>query len=211
MLKWPDPHAGFVEDAERQNLRDARIIVSDAAYMLAAASNAPAQLLLGAEDAPAGRIGSRKPFSQCQIVAHDQGCYTPCRTGCKLNRHGVLSELGATGFMLLGMGKKKKAKLKHRPLPLRLAEYREAKGWSQAEMADHINASDVTISRIEGGKQNWNQEFLQEAAKVLGVHWLDLLPLPGLDTILDIWAQIPEHERSRALSALKLFARKSAA
>lgn len=109
------------------------------------------------------------------------------------------------------MGKKKKDKLKHRPLPLRTAELRQAHNWSQADLADKMDTSDVTIGRIEGGKQNWNQEFLQEAAKVLGVHWLDLLPLPGCDTILDIWAEIPDNERRRAMAALRIFSRKSAA
>jgi transcriptional regulator with XRE-family HTH domain len=107
--------------------------------------------------------------------------------------------------------KKKKEKLKHRPLALRLAEHRLARDWSQAELAERMDSSDVTIGRIEGGKQNWNQEFLQEAASVLGVAWLDLLPLPGTGTILDIWADIPPNERGRALAALRIFSRKSAA
>lgn len=110
------------------------------------------------------------------------------------------------------MGKKaKKEKLKHRPLPLRTDIHRAAYGWSQAELADRLDSSDVSIGRIEGGKQNWNQEFLQEAARVLGIHWLDLLPLPAAGTVLDIWAEIPPHERDRALAALRIFARKSAA
>lgn len=111
-----------------------------------------------------------------------------------------------------GMGKKsKKEKLKHRPLPLRLAPMRSQFNWSQAELGDRLDSSDVSIGRIEGGKQNWNQEFLQEAARVLGVHWLDLLPLPGTGTVLDIWAEIPVHERERALSALRIFTKRSAA
>lgn len=110
------------------------------------------------------------------------------------------------------MGKKaKKEKLKHKPLPLRLAEYRAQYNWSQAELGDRLESSDVSIGRIEGGKQNWNQEFLQEASRVLGVHWLDLMPLPAAGTVLDLWAEIPIHERDRALAALRIFAKKSAA
>lgn len=110
------------------------------------------------------------------------------------------------------MGKKsKKEKLKHRPLPLRLGDFRKPYGWSQAELGDRLDSSDVTIGRIEGGKQNWNQEFLQEAAIVLGVHWLDLLPLPNAETVLDLWAQIPEDERDRALAALRIFSKRAAA
>lgn len=110
------------------------------------------------------------------------------------------------------MGKKaKREKLKHCPLPLRLGDFRKPYGWSQAELGDRLDSSDVTIGRIEGGKQNWNQEFLQEAARVLGIHWLDLLPLPNAGTVLDVWAEIPPHERERALSALRIFSKKAAA
>jgi transcriptional regulator with XRE-family HTH domain len=110
------------------------------------------------------------------------------------------------------MGKKaKREKLKHRPLPLRLGAFRAQYGLSQAELGDRLDVSDVSIGRIESGKQNWNQEFLQEAARLLGVHWLDLLPLPGAGTVLDVWAEIPAHERERALGALRLFSKKSAA
>ena len=112
----------------------------------------------------------------------------------------------------MGMGKKaKKEKLKHKPLPLRTALHRASHGWSQAVLADWLDTSDVSIGRIEAGKQNWNQEFLQEAARILGVHWLDLLPLPALGTVLDVWAEIPAHERERALAALRIFAKKPAA
>ncbi len=124
---------------------------------------------------------------------------------------GVVGFSGALPYAL-GMGKKKmQEKLKHRPLPLRLGVHRGQFRWSQAELGDRLETSDVSIGRIEGGKQNWNQEFMQEAARVLGVHWLDLLPLPGTGTILDIWAEIPPHERERALAALRLFSKKSAA
>lgn len=74
--------------------------------------------------------------------------------------------------------RKKKDKLRHRPLPLRLEPFRKRLGWSQAKLAEMTDMSDASIVRIEKGEQNWTQEFLQEAALQLGVHWLDLLPAP---------------------------------
>ncbi len=110
------------------------------------------------------------------------------------------------------MGKKsKKQPLRHKPLALRLEPFRQQLKWSQAELAARLDTSDVSIGRIEGGKQNWNQEFMQEAARVLGVSWVDLLPLPGTGSVLDIWADVPLHERPRALEALRLFSKKTAA
>jgi transcriptional regulator with XRE-family HTH domain len=85
-----------------------------------------------------------------------------------------------------------KQKLKHPPLPLLLKPRRNAKGWTQEELAHRMGVSDATIVRVEQGKQNWKQEFLQEAARVLECHWLDLLPL--------------EEDRARARDMLRLIA-----
>lgn len=106
--------------------------------------------------------------------------------GCQ----GASSSLGLSFGV---MGKKKKDKnLKHRPLPLQLRPYRERLEMTQAELGELLGHSDATIGRIENGKQNWNQEFLQEAARVLRCHWFELLPL--------------ERERARVKELLKLIA-----
>ena len=65
-------------------------------------------------------------------------------------------------------------------------------GLSQEELAHRMGVSDATVGRVENGKQNWTQDFLQEAAKVFGCHWLDLLPL--------------EEDRARARDMLRLIA-----
>lgn len=111
------------------------------------------------------------------------------------------------------MGKKKNQAvvLKNRPLALAgLKRLREAKGWSQQDLADKMGTTDVTVSRNESGRQNWSQEFLQEAAKQIGCHWVDLLPpLPG--TILEAWASVPPEDRKRAIEAVRLFGKRHAA
>lgn len=77
----------------------------------------------------------------------------------------------------MGKKSKKERKLKYRPLPLLLAARREELGLSQERLAEKLGVSDATVNRIEKGKQNWNQEFLQNAAAILGCHWFELLPL----------------------------------
>ena len=88
--------------------------------------------------------------------------------------------------------KPQKQPLKHRPLPLLLRAKRESRDWTQADLAERMGVSDATVGRVENGKQNWTQDFLQEAAKVFGCHWLDLLPL--------------EEDRARARDMLRLIA-----
>lgn len=73
------------------------------------------------------------------------------------------------------MGKKKTGR-KTVGIPLRLKDRRKAKGWSQARLAEATGVSDATINRIEQGKQNWDQDFLQNAADALECLPADLLP-----------------------------------
>lgn len=79
-----------------------------------------------------------------------------------------------------GMGKpKKKRPLRYLPLALDFGPHLERLKLSQAQLGEKLGVSDASINRIMLGKQNWNQEFLQHAADVLGCHWADLLPLEG--------------------------------
>lgn len=105
---------------------------------------------------------------------------------------------------LLAMGNKA-GKPKHKPLPLQLRAARERQGMSQERLGELTGMTGVTIGRIEKGKQNWTQEFLQEAAAALNVHWSDLLP-PDPNSILALWGLVPEADRERAKSAIMLFA-----
>jgi transcriptional regulator with XRE-family HTH domain len=99
----------------------------------------------------------------------------------------------------------KAGKPKHKPLPLQLKAARDRLGMSQERLGELTGMTGVTIGRIEKGKQNWTQEFLQEAAAALNIHWADLLP-PDPNSILALWALVPESERERAKSAMLIFA-----
>lgn len=88
------------------------------------------------------------------------------------------------------MSKRKKPKKPKQPLPLLLKPHRERRGWSQVKLAEEMGWSDASVVRAEKGKQNWSQEFLQDAARALEIHWWELLPL--------------ERERARAREVLRV-------
>jgi transcriptional regulator with XRE-family HTH domain len=87
-------------------------------------------------------------------------------------------------------------------LRLMLAPHRMAMGWSQMDLAERLDTSDATIGRIEAGKQNWKQDFLLKAARVLGVHWFDLLP-PEEHPLLAAWDAADAVERQALLTGLR--------
>jgi DNA-binding XRE family transcriptional regulator len=83
--------------------------------------------------------------------------------------------------------------------PLHLRGWRKFRELSQAELGERIGVSDATISRIEKGEQNWDQEFLKAAAEVLRCDPVDLLmrdpSQPG--AVWSIWAHAKPADRVR--------------
>lgn len=73
------------------------------------------------------------------------------------------------------MGKKARPHPKPKAIPLHLKAWRKHRGLTQAQLAERLAVSDATVSRIESGEQNWDQEFLQAAAEVLRCAPADLL------------------------------------
>lgn len=119
----------------------------------------------------------------------------------------MLERVSARCGMIWAMGNKA-GKPKHSPLPLRLRDARKRLDMSQEQLGELTGMTGVTIGRIEKGKQNWTQDFLQEAAAVLGVHWVDLLPADH-NSILAIWALVGPEDREVAQGQLMQFALKS--
>ena len=57
------------------------------------------------------------------------------------------------------------------PISLRIRELRQAKSWSQIELARCAGVTQATVSRIEGGKvASLDLEVFEKLAKALGVH-----------------------------------------
>lgn len=56
-----------------------------------------------------------------------------------------------------------------------IREWREHRGFTQDGLAEILDTTKASISRIESGKQAYTQDFLEAAADVLGTHPGDLL------------------------------------
>lgn len=86
-----------------------------------------------------------------------------------------------------------------------IAEWREFRGMTQEVLADRLDTTKATISRIEGRKIGYSQDFLEACADVLGVHPSVLLaraPMPadGLPTTVQTLRRKPVTSGRRANS-----------
>jgi transcriptional regulator with XRE-family HTH domain len=68
-----------------------------------------------------------------------------------------------------------------KPFKLFLAEWREAKGLTQQQLADRLGptgTSDVTVSRWETEARKCDNSAQQAIAEALGIEWVDLYRHP---------------------------------
>jgi transcriptional regulator with XRE-family HTH domain len=57
----------------------------------------------------------------------------------------------------------------------RIRELREARGWSQEQLAAKAGTTHSVISRLESGERRLNSDNMQAIARALGVPWAELL------------------------------------
>lgn len=60
--------------------------------------------------------------------------------------------------------------------PNRLKELREARGWSQADLAAKLNTTNATISRRESGARDLKASDLEPHLRALGATYTDAFP-----------------------------------
>ncbi len=66
------------------------------------------------------------------------------------------------------------------PIYVRLRELRDARGWTQAELAERAEVTRATVSRIEGGKvRSLDLEVFEKLATALDVHPAVLIDQKG--------------------------------
>lgn len=82
---------------------------------------------------------------------------------------------------------------------LYLKEWREQKGWTQQELADRMETTKATVSRVENGMRDWSKGYLEAMAFSLGCQVPDLFrhpnemtcsPIKGEKEILDTLQRI---------------------
>lgn len=61
--------------------------------------------------------------------------------------------------------------------PNRIAELRQAKGWTQAQLAEAVDVHWITISRLERGKIQLNEKWLDRLGKAFGIEPHEILKI----------------------------------
>lgn len=93
-----------------------------------------------------------------------------------------------------------------------LKQWREYRGFNQAQLAERIGASVPNVSRIENFKQPYTQDFLELAAEALATDPASIIirnPLAP-DAIWSIWDQAGEGERRQIIDLATIVLRKTA-
>lgn len=55
-----------------------------------------------------------------------------------------------------------------KPIRTYFKEWREWKGWTQQELADRLETTTATVSRIENGARDWSKGYLESFSHVIG-------------------------------------------
>jgi transcriptional regulator with XRE-family HTH domain len=55
-----------------------------------------------------------------------------------------------------------------KPIRTYFIEWREWKGWTQQELADRLETTVATVSRVENGARDWGKGYLEAFAHVIG-------------------------------------------
>lgn len=79
-----------------------------------------------------------------------------------------------------------------------LKEWREWKGWTQQDLADRMDTTKQTVSRVESGSRDWSKGYLEAMAYCLDCEVPDLFrrpdqshrPIAGAQNILETLKRI---------------------
>src|SRR5262245_17274398 len=86
-----------------------------------------------------------------------------------------------------------------------LKEWRRHRGLTQEQLADRIGIDRTIVSKIENGKLDYHQAFLEAAAEALRCEPADLLvrdpTAPA--AIWSIWDQLSENQKPQALAVIQ--------
>lgn len=88
-----------------------------------------------------------------------------------------------------------------------LKEWRKHRQLTQEQLAARLDVDRTIVSKIERGKLQYSQGFLEAAADALMCEPADLIVRDPTtpERIWSIWDNIPDHEREHALAILKTF------
>lgn len=86
-----------------------------------------------------------------------------------------------------------------------LREWRKHRGLTQQQLADRLDIDRTIVSKIETGKLEYSQHFLEAAADALMCEPADLLVRDPTapEPIWSIWDRIPANDRPKAIAVLQ--------
>ncbi|TNE58639.1 MAG: XRE family transcriptional regulator [Sphingomonadales bacterium] len=89
-----------------------------------------------------------------------------------------------------------------------IKEWRKHRGLTQEQLASRLEIDRTTISKIESGKQEYSQGFLEAAAYALRCDPADLIMRDPTtpSAVWSIWDAIPDSDKPRAIAILSTFA-----
>lgn len=92
-----------------------------------------------------------------------------------------------------------------RPYRIYLAEWIEAKGLTQDQIAARMDCSPGTVSKLVGGKMSQTPEWLARFAYALGpdVEVRDLFHHPATPSPEDLLRNVPDGERDKIIRAIR--------
>jgi transcriptional regulator with XRE-family HTH domain len=89
-----------------------------------------------------------------------------------------------------------------------IREWRKYRGLTQEQLAGRLDVDRTTISKIESGKQEYSQHFLEVTAYALRCEPADLIMRDPTQpsAIWSIWDSIPDAEKPKAIAILSTLA-----
>lgn len=90
--------------------------------------------------------------------------------------------------------------------PNKVREFRDAKGWTQAQLAEAAGLSTKYIGNLENQVRGLNAKNLKKLCPVLNAtpgELMDYKPEREMELLLEAWREIPEGKRPLALSILR--------
>lgn len=124
--------------------------------------------------------------------------------------HLVRTTLGETHHRFPTMPHRIASKPKRRRKTY-IAEWRDHRGLTQQQLADRLNSSKASISRIENGEQPYTQDFLEACADALQTDVASLLMRnpKDPDAPWSIWDTLKPVERKQANEVIRALKRAS--
>lgn len=107
-------------------------------------------------------------------------------------------------FMLFGM-KSKRSNPKRGLRRIYLKEWREYRDFSQERLAERVDSTGATISRLENRKQPYTQALLEALADALSCQPADIIMRPpgSGDELTAVFSQMSPEAQVQALAVLK--------